>query len=97
MTNDEIIIRISNEILHQTDIAGIRRCVKMAIAVGYEKGMAYDKRNKPIMAISATGVIRHFDSLHDAARITGIDRRFISRTLHNKNTRTAKGYTFIYT
>jgi hypothetical protein len=52
MTQDEMIIRITNEILHQVDVEGIRSCIKMAYAIGFDEGNKSRSNQKEVMQLS---------------------------------------------
>lgn len=70
MTSNEIINKISAEILHQTDADGIRRCVSMAFVAGLELGHKDHCHSRRIAAYDSNGnFIREYSSAREAARV----------------------------
>ena len=68
-----VINKLTNEILHQIEKDGIRRCVEMAYTVGYEAGSKSRSNQKEVCQYDLNGIfIQKFDSAAEAERILHI-------------------------
>ena len=95
---DKYISRLINEVLHQVDIEGIRRCIEMAVAIGFDLGTKSRSNQKAIVQMNEQGyIIQRFESASQAARTINGDKTNISHCCNGrKNHKTAYGYIWKY-
>lgn len=75
-----------------SDIDKAKYYLEIAAGVGFNYGMAYRSRSKPIMQYDMKGkFIRHFKNSVEAGRMMGIDRNNINRCC-NGHLKTAGGF-----
>lgn len=74
MDQQTIINRITAEILHQSDIEGIRNCVAMAYSAGVDECNKNHSNRKRVARLDSEGeIIKIYESTKQAARILGGD------------------------
>jgi hypothetical protein len=92
MDAQAIINKLTAEVLHQTDVEGIRQCIAMAVAGGYNLGQSQYVNNKSVIQMTKDGRdVRTFASQTDASKATGIKQCDISDCCLNKRNRTHAG------
>lgn len=97
MERDVIINRLTNEILHQTDVEGIKQCIAMAFGAGYERGRNTEGKNISVTQLTSEGhIITEFESVMSASRFTKINHSDIVKCCKGKRKR-AGGYQWQYT
>lgn len=76
---------ITQQLVNQTNIAGVKSHLEMIYAVGFDKGVTVNKGGIEISQYDLKGnFIRDYDSLSQAARITGISIGDIHLVCNNK-------------